>query len=125
MKQKKEKTENIGATKMIKDKQGKEYTFKEFLKKWKQGMNEITPVQQLRSNNLGYYLIFLGEIVGFITSVWMKQWWLLIILIGSVILTAVAYIGNWQQLQLMLKQEEIMKSIDIQTIELKGGENGF
>jgi len=111
---------------MIKDKQGKSYTFKEFMKKWKQGMEGITPVQQLSSNNLGYYLVFLGEIVGIITSIWMRQWWLLIILIGSLIITAVAYIGNWQQLQVMKKQEEIMKSLDLEAKQMEGGkENGI
>ena len=106
---------------MIKDKQGKSYTFKEFMKKWKEGMEGITPVQQLKSNALGYYLVFLGEIVGVITAIWMKQWWLLIIMFGSIVLSVVAYIGNWQELQLMIRQEEIAKSIDIQPIAMEGG----
>jgi hypothetical protein len=94
---------------------GEKVTLKEFWKRWKQGMNEITPLQQCQINQLGYITIFVGVIWGIIFSAKLKQWWLVIVLSGSLIVSSTAFLSNWQK-------KCILKKIDK---EIKGIENGL
>lgn len=93
----------------MKDKSGKEITGKEFMTRWKQGINGITPLQMAKSNQYGFYLILIGIITGIVTSIIYKQWWLLIILIGSIIVQGMGLIANIQRIKQLKAVEEMMK----------------
>lgn len=83
----------------IKTKTGERITFKEFFDRWKKGVENITPYQQLKINQIGYFTVFFGLIWGIIFSYKLKQWWLFVVLIGSSIVSFTSFLSNWQKLQ--------------------------
>lgn len=78
--------------KVWKDKDGKELTANEFFTRWKKGIQAVTAFQISKVSVIGYYIVALGLIVGLVTSIVMKQWWLMIILIGSSVITIANFI---------------------------------
>jgi len=81
----------------MKDRYGKEVTPKEFMERWKQGMQSITPYQQAKISLIGIVLIFLGVISGLYITFITKTWWLFLILLGSLFLTSVNALGAIQK----------------------------
>ena len=108
---------------MIKDKQGKDYTIRQFFAKWKSGMQGITPLQMQQSQRWGYLITIAGIIYGIVYSALTKSWWLSIILIGSLIVIATQLIGCWQQIKVLKDQERIIKDIQ-NSMEKEVTENG-
>lgn len=96
-----------------KDKEGKPVTTKEFIQRWKEGIKNITPIQQIQSLIVGSIIVLIGILWGLIFSIILKQWWLVIILIGSFIVSFWGLYGNWQKLLLLKKVEAQMKSFEI------------
>lgn len=82
----------------MKDKWGNEVSTKEFFVRWKQGIENVTPLQQTKISLFGIFLIVVGIIIGIITTVFTKTWWLTIILTGSLFLTSMNLIGQLQKL---------------------------
>jgi MFS superfamily sulfate permease-like transporter len=95
------------------DNTGKKVSTKEFIQRWKQGIKNITPMQQLQSVILGSVIVLIGIIWGIAFSVIMKQWWLAVILGGSFIVSFFGFYGNWQKIQLLKKVEAQMKAFEI------------
>lgn len=93
----------------IKRKTGEYFTWREFFQQWKEGMQSVTPLQRARSDQLGFYIVFIGIIWGMIMSVKIKNLWLLTILSGSFILTGNAFHANWRKKKLLIRVEERMK----------------
>jgi hypothetical protein len=91
---------------------GEKVTIKEFYKRWKQGMKDVTPYQQCLVNQIGYLTVFIGIIWGIIYSLMLKQYWLSIILIGSLIVSSTAFLANWQKKTILKKIEDTMKGIE-------------
>ena len=83
-----------------KDKKGNKLKFKEFMRRWKDGIEGITPVQQKFTQILGTWIVITGILAGMIVNVLIRMenvwFWVLTILIGSLIITVVQLIGNWQ-----------------------------
>jgi len=96
----------------MKDKQGNELTAKEFLGRWKQGIQQITPYQQSVINLIGVILVFIGVIVGVYATFKSRTWWLFIILVGSFLLTLVSLLSSYQRYS-------IFKKINKQKEEIK------
>lgn len=94
------------------DKQGNKLTFKEFLSRWKKGIENITPQQKLRQNIIGTKISLVGLVLGLIVTIWKYKtlWWVGIILIGALINTIVQYYGFKQQLKIF---EDIEKEMEI------------
>jgi len=95
---------------------------KEWFKKWKQGMNEITPFQNVRIRLIGQFITLMGIISGAITVVLIKQYWFLLLFAGALIVQIMAILGDYQQYNLHKKIEDIGK-MDIE--ETKEVENGI
>jgi len=91
---------------------GEVVTIKQFFQRWKQGMQEVTPLQQCQVNQLGFITIFIGVIWGIIFSIYLKQWWLSIILIGSLIVSSTSFLANWQKKNILKKIDKEMKQIE-------------
>ena len=93
-----------------KDKQGNELTFSQFMKRWKEGIENITPQQKLKQNIIGTKISLIGLFIGLVLSIWKYKtlWWVGIILIGALFNTIVQYIGLKQQLKIF---ENIEKQI--------------
>ena len=95
---------------------GEKVTIKEFWNRWKQGMSEITPLQQCQVNQLGYITVLIGVIWGIIFSFRLSQWWLVVVLSGSLIVSSTAFLSNWQKKEILKKinkeineQDEMVK----------------
>lgn len=101
------------------DKQGNELTFKQFMKRWKSGLEGITQLQQAKGQISGTYITVLGIIFGIIVSFfnWQSFWWLIIILIGALINTLVGLLGLYQKYWQLKKIDQMFKI----TEEDKGG----
>lgn len=101
---------------MIKDKQGKEYTFKEFTTKWKKGISGITPLQQVKSQISGTYLMIIGLLCGVVVLAFSfkKNWWVEIILVAGLFNTCIQLIGLKQKRN-VLKQFNLA-AIDVESI---------
>jgi hypothetical protein len=100
----------------MRDKDGNYLTTKEFFKKWGEGIQKITPLQQVKIQRNSTWLVILGVVIGLYSTFATKVWWLFIILVGSFFLTIVNYIGIIQRLK-------ILKDIDEQFSYVKLGGN--
>jgi len=85
----------------MRDKDGNYLTTKEFFKKWGEGIQKITPLQQVKIQRNSTWLVILGVVIGLYSTFVTKVWWLFIILVGSFFLTIVNYIGIVQRLKIL------------------------
>ena len=84
---------------MPKDKLGKYLTWKQFFKKWKQGIDGITVMQQTNSQIQSTYIIIFGMLLGIIVSAanYEKFWWIIIVLIGGVFNAGISLVSLYQK----------------------------
>lgn len=73
------------------------------MQKWKEGINGIDVVQQAQTQMIGYAISIIGIIWGLVISIILKQYWLMVVLIGSIIITITLLIGVYQRYN-MLKE---------------------
>ena len=88
---------------------GEYVSWKQFFQRWKKGMEEVTPLQQAQVNQLGYITVLIGIIWGIIFSIRVGQWWLVVVLIGSLIVSSTATLGNWQRKNTLKKIDKLME----------------
>lgn len=94
---------------MPKTKAGEKITWKEFGRRWKKGIQEVTPLQQVMSTIFGQVLILVGIVWGIVASIIFKQWWLLIILAGSLFVSGTSMIGTLQKYIALKRVNDMMK----------------
>lgn len=87
----------------MKDNQGNTLTTKEFMRRWKQGIVGITPMQQARITVQGTCITILGIVLGIIATFFDlgALWWVLIILLGALVVTSMQLIGQWQRYKIL------------------------
>jgi len=95
---------------------GEKVTWKQFFQRWKQGIQEVTPLQQCFINQLGYITVFIGIIWGLIISIITKQYWLSIILSGSLIISSTSFLSNWQRKEQLKKIDKMIKEQNIEVL---------
>lgn len=102
---------------MIKDKQGKEYTYKEFISKWKKGIEGITPLQQVKSQIQGTRIMLFGLLCGIVVLAFRikTMWWVEIILLAGLFNTYISLIGLKQKKN-VLKQFNLFNPMDVEGI---------
>ena len=96
----------------MRDKQGNKLTFKEFINKWKEGIEGITPFQKIKTQLSGTKIILIGLFLGLVVSLYgfKRLWWVGIILVGAIINTGVQYLSLRQQKKLLENLEkEVLK----------------
>tara|TARA_R100000750_G_C2343403_1_gene95183 strand:+ start:12 stop:332 length:321 start_codon:yes stop_codon:yes gene_type:complete len=81
----------------MRDKEGNYLTTKEYLERWKKGIQSVTPLQQTKISLQGVVLVLIGVVVGIVSSFMIGIWWLVIILCGSLFLTVINLIGTLQR----------------------------
>lgn len=85
----------------MRDISGEEVGLKGFIKRWKLGIEGITPLQQAKTNILGTWITLTGVLAGMTINALVRmsnQWiWIEIILTGSLILIVVQMIGGLQK----------------------------
>lgn len=86
---------------------GEKVTFKEFVRRWKEGIESIPPLKQtqisIRSSYISQLGIFLGIVMCFISL--KTLWWLLIILIG-------AFFNNYMSIIALKQKVKQLKMFD-------------
>lgn len=98
---------------IYKDKLGKKVTGKEFMARWKEGVKNITPLQQIQSVIIGSIIVLIGIVWGIAFSIILKQWWLAVILIGSFIVSFFGFYSNWQRYNALKQVEAQMKAFQL------------
>ena len=97
----------------MRDKDGNYLTTKEFFKKWGEGIQKITPLQQVKIQRNSTWLVILGVVIGLYSTFVTQVWWLFIILVGSFFLTIVNYIGIVQRLKILQDVEDKFGYVDL------------
>lgn len=96
-------------------KTGEKLKFKEFMKRWKKGIEGITSLQQTRTTIMGTWIVITGQIAGIIINVLTRikgQWlWITIVLIGSLIIVSMSMIGTLQKYWRLKEIDKQMKGL--------------
>jgi len=95
-----------------KDKQGKKLTFKEFIKRWKEGAEGISPLQQTKTTLWSYPFIVGGIVWGIVMTLFAGTYWMALILIGSFPITIMQIVSVWQRFKAQKRVEESFKEAD-------------
>lgn len=90
-------------------KTGEQITWKEFMERWKTGIQQVTPLQTTVINLYSQILVLIGVIIGLYFT-W-KTKWLFIILIGSFGLAVVSLIGTIQKYLLFKDIQNKLKEV--------------
>lgn len=103
-----------------KDRAGNKLTFREFMQRWKKGIDGINPYQQTNSQIWGTIIIVIGILCGLVICIVgiKRLWWLGIILLGALFNTCISYIGLKQKKKAL---EPYYKKVEIPK-ESKGGQ---
>lgn len=89
----------------MKDKEGNELTGKEYMERWKEGVRNITPLQQAKISIVGVLLMLVGIVIGLVVTFISETWWLFIILLGSLVLTKMNLLATWQRIDALQRLE--------------------
>lgn len=84
---------------------------KEFFNRWKQGINKVTPLDQTFISIYGYIFVLVGILIGCYSTIVTKTWWLLVILVGSFVLTAMGFIGTLQKYFALADMNNLIKQM--------------
>jgi hypothetical protein len=95
-----------------KAKDGSKLSFKQFMKRWKDGVEGITPLQQTKTTLWSYPLVLGGIITGMIIMVIRQEWWLLIILTGSLPMSLMGLLSTWQKYKQQKRISDTMKELE-------------
>jgi len=80
-------------------KKGEKITYDEFFKRWRRGIEEITPYQKIKTQLLANYISLIGIISGLIIVIFnlKRIWWVGMILMGALMVIVIQLIGLKQQ----------------------------
>ena len=70
---------------------------KEFFSKWKEGIMKVNAYEIVKISLFGNSLVVFGILLGLYVMFISRIWWVVIILIGSLILTIISYLGMIQK----------------------------
>jgi ABC-type multidrug transport system permease subunit len=99
--------------KVWRDREGRWITLQEFMTRFKQGVLSISQLQQAKSIYNFTWLIIIGVLIGVVLTTISKLWWLDLILIGSLLVTAVTQVVNYQKLKSLQSIYNDYKAIHI------------
>jgi len=93
------------------DNEGNKLTFKEFMSRWKEGIEGITPLQQVKGQLNATYIMLVGIFCGFVVTLFAFKnlWWLTIILGAAFFNTIMQLIGVWQKKNIFETMEKGVK----------------
>ena len=91
------------------DKKGEKLSLKQFIARWKEGINNITPGQSTKAVLYGHWILIFGIVWGLIYSFIQGFYWLSAIMTGALIINIFGLIGVIQRNNFIRKTEEEMK----------------
>lgn len=97
--------------KVWKTRDGEWITASEFGKRWKAGIESVTPLAQARSQMTFTYITIIGLLCGLTVSIiaYKTLWWLGIILLAGLGNTVVGLIGIYQRYKQLKRVEDMIK----------------
>ena len=99
---------------MPKDKFGNQLTWKQYMDRWKNGIDKVNPYQQTLIQINSTYIMVFGILAGIVICIIgiKNLWWLLIILTGALGNTLVQLLGLYQKKNLLklVFEENIQKN---------------
>lgn len=104
---------------MPKKKDGTQITWKEFFKLWKDGINNITPIQKLQNDTRSIFISLIGFIISLIALIYFRKempnpwltYGLILIFVGSVWSNLI----KWLSLRTQVK---MFKGIENQSLDI-------
>lgn len=107
--------------KIWKTKTGEKIDFKEFMNRWKSGIEGISPSQKIKTQITGTKIMLIGLFLGLCVSIygWKNLWWVGIILIGALLNTGVQFLGLKQQKKILDDLEKQFKEPEEEIKETK------
>ena len=93
-----------------KNPKGEKLNLKEFLKRWKRGTIEATPMQQTRIMLWAFLPMVAGITWGIVITIMAHTYWLTLILCGSLPLTLIQILSTYQKYKRLKIIEEAMKN---------------
>ena len=115
----------------MRDKAGNKITFKEFMTRWKQGIDNITPIQKLENDVRGTFITLLGYIFAMGAVIWkfndigLLSIGLILIFLGSVVTTGLKWIALKQQLKFIKNLDVESEEVNIDSNKDKEVNNGI
>lgn len=101
---------------LMKDREGKPVKTKEFFKRWKEGIEGITPLQQAKTSLMGNWIVLSGIVAGMVINVLVRMkdqwWWIEIILAGSLVLVVIQMISGFQKYWRIKEVDKQMKELE-------------
>ena len=93
----------------------REQGWQEFFKRWKAGVDSITPIQQTQSQIVFTRVTLIGISLGFIVSImaWRNLWWVAIVLGGAFGNTYVGLVALNQKKKLLEQFEVSNKFMEV------------
>jgi len=112
----------------IKDKKGNRLTTREFLTRWKEGIQNLTPVQRLTNEARGNAISFVGLLVALVALIIYRDklivsWFaygLILVFLGNAWTTGIKWLGLRQQLKLFKTIDEQATNIEEYLDESEG-----
>ena len=85
--------------KIFKDKTGKKLTTSEFFSRWGEGIKQISPLQKMKYQLRGTFMILVGLVCGLVISLmnYKQLWWVAIVLVGALFVNGISYLSMRQQ----------------------------
>lgn len=100
-----------------KTRDGEKLKFKEFMKRWKIGIEGITPLQSTKTQLMGIWITLTGIIAGIIINILLRmkgQWvWITIVLCGSLILVIMNFLNTLQKYWKFKQIDEQIKLLEV------------
>lgn len=77
--------------------------------RWKEGVAAITQLQMAKINVISMFFVLIGISIGLYATFVSKSWWMFVILVGSMGLSIVSFIGIMQRYILFASLESPME----------------
>lgn len=94
-----------------KSKSGEELKFKEFLSRWKDGMEGITPLQQTRTTLWSFFPLVFGVMWGLVVTLMSGTYWMSLILGATLPITSIQVLSTWQKYRRLKLIHEATKDL--------------
>jgi hypothetical protein len=106
---------------MVRLKTGEVITFKEYMRRWKVGIQNITPIQRLTNEARGTLISLIGFIIALIAMVifrdkFIVSWFaygLILVFVGSVFTTGLKWLTLRQQMRAFKEMDSMSLKVDV------------
>jgi hypothetical protein len=98
------------------NKEKKWIEYKEFMSRWKEGINAVTPLEQTRSQIVFSWITIIGIICGIVATAFAFKnlWWVIIILVAALGNSIVSLIGINQKYTILKAHKKLIEDMNSQ-----------